>query len=82
MIENLNQNKYYKVEYDHEVLNYSQNIFENKDITDLATVIISPVVYVDPKDETTGEDSVLKERLFRSFLCSGIRFFNETFTNI
>lgn len=55
LIENLNQNKYYNVEYDHEVLNYSQNIFENKDITDLATVIISPVVYVDPKDETTGE---------------------------
>ena len=74
MIENLNQNKYYNVEYDHEVLNYSQNIFENKDITDLATVIISPVVYVDPKDETTGEDSVLKERNNRSFLCSGIRF--------
>ena len=55
LIENLNQNKYYNVEYDHEVLNYSQNIFEKKDITDLATVIISPVVYVDPKDETTGE---------------------------
>lgn len=40
MIENLNQNKYYNVEYDHEVLNYSQNIFENKDITDLATKLL------------------------------------------
>ena len=55
LIENLNKNNYYNVEAEHVVLNYTQNHFENEDLTNSATAISYKVVYVDPEDGTTSE---------------------------
>ena len=50
LIENLNKNNYYNVKEEHKVLNYTQNVFENEDLTNSATAVSYKAVYVDPEN--------------------------------